>query len=256
MPSVDLSGVTIHYTDRPGSGCPNASNVVYLHGAGGCGRIWSRHIDLLDPAHRAVSLDHPGHGTSSGPAPKEIVSYSEILRRFVRTLSLEPTVLVGHSMGGAVALRTAIDDPALVDRLVLVGTGAKLKVAPMILESLKTTVDQPGPAGAMECFAFSPFAPEHIVDDFVTMVSETHPASRLSAFLACNNFDAMEEVGGIGKKTLVVVGADDQLTPVKYARFLSDRLDNATIEVIDKAGHMVMLEQCEAFSCAVNRFLA
>ena len=68
-------------------------------------------------------------------------------------------------------------------------------------------------------------------DEFVAMVSETHPASRLSAFLACNNFDAMEEVGGIVKKTLVVVGSDDRLTPVKYARFLSDRLENATLEV-------------------------
>lgn len=256
MPSVDLSGVKIHYIDRPGNGSPNAFNVVYLHGAGGCGRVWSRHIDLLDPAHRAVSLDHPGHGASSGPAPKEIVSYSEILRRFVRTLALEPAVLVGHSMGGAVALRTAIDDPAIVARLVLVGTGAKLRVAPMILESLKTAVDQPGPAGVMERFAFSPSAPDQLVEDFVAMVSETHPASRLNAFLACDNFDAMEEVGAITKKALVVVGADDRLTPLKYARFLSDRLDDAILEVIEEAGHMVMLEQYEAFSGAVNRFLS
>lgn len=256
MPSVDLSDVTIHYIDRPGNGGPSSCNVVYLHGAGGCAGIWSRHIDLLDPAHRAISLDHPGHGTSSGPAPKEIISYAETLRRFIRALSLEPVVLVGHSMGGAVAIRTAIDDPSLVDRLVLVGTGAKLRVAPMIIESLKAAADQPGPIGAMERFAFSPSTPENIVDEFISMVSETSPASRLSAFLACNNFDTMEEIAGIKMDTMVIVGAEDRLTPVKYAQFLHDRLENATLEVIGEAGHMVMLEQWGTFSDRVNRFLA
>jgi len=64
----------------------------------------------------------------------------------------------------------------------------------------------------------------------------------------------MGRLGEIGVPTLVVVGQEDKLTPVKYSRYLQQHIPEATLEVIEGAGHMVMLERPEALNDAIRRF--
>ena len=74
-------------------------------------------------------------------------------------------------------------------------------------------------------------------------------------FLACDGFDVMDRLGAIDRPALVIVGEDDHMTPVKYARFLADHLPRAQLNVIPAAGHMVMLEQPAAVEDALRVWL-
>jgi pimeloyl-ACP methyl ester carboxylesterase len=73
--------------------------------------------------------------------------------------------------------------------------------------------------------------------------------------LACNRFDVMDRLGAIQQNTLVICGVDDQMTPVRYAQYLSNSMPNARLNVIPNAGHMVMLEQPQLVANSLLSFL-
>jgi pimeloyl-ACP methyl ester carboxylesterase len=72
---------------------------------------------------------------------------------------------------------------------------------------------------------------------------------------ACNQFDVMDRLGSIQQNTLVICGEDDQMTPVRYAQYLSSSMPNARLNVIPNAGHMVMLEQPLLVANCLQEFL-
>jgi pimeloyl-ACP methyl ester carboxylesterase len=74
-------------------------------------------------------------------------------------------------------------------------------------------------------------------------------------FIACDRFDRMNDVQKITCKTLIVVGADDRMTPVKYSQYLHEKIVNSSLVVIPDAGHNVMLEKHREFNAAVEAFL-
>jgi pimeloyl-ACP methyl ester carboxylesterase len=87
------------------------------------------------------------------------------------------------------------------------------------------------------------------------VLAATNTAVLHGDFLACDGFDVMERLGMIDRPALVVVGEDDRMTPVKYARFLAETLPRARLEIIPGAGHMVMLEQPAAVERALSDWI-
>ena len=86
-------------------------------------------------------------------------------------------------------------------------------------------------------------------------MAETRPSVLYGDFLACDAFDEIGRVASIRQPSLILCGADDQMTPVRYAQFLADGLPRATLKTIPDAGHMVMLEQPMAVAKALADFL-
>jgi pimeloyl-ACP methyl ester carboxylesterase len=86
-------------------------------------------------------------------------------------------------------------------------------------------------------------------------MAETPPAVLHGDFLACDQFDVLPRLGEILSPTLVICGEEDQLTPLKYSRFLAEAIPDARLEKVPKAGHMVMLEQPAAVTTAVKSFM-
>jgi pimeloyl-ACP methyl ester carboxylesterase len=74
-------------------------------------------------------------------------------------------------------------------------------------------------------------------------------------FKACDAFDVRDQVGEIEQPTLVICGENDQMTPVRFSQFLAENLINSRLEVVPKAGHMVMLEQPETVANLIEGFL-
>src|SRR3972149_1787497 len=117
--------------------------MVYVHGAGGNGEYGRKFLDVLAEDHSPLALDFPGHGRSGGTESLgSVPAYGDFLDAFVRTLGLRPVVLVGHSMGGAVAIDFTLRHPEAVDALVLVATAARFAVSPQRLRTWR------GPGGA------------------------------------------------------------------------------------------------------------
>jgi len=84
---------------------------------------------------------------------------------------------------------------------------------------------------------------------------ETGPDVLFGDFTACDQFDVMDQLEKIGAPTLVIVGSDDQLTPVKYAHFLAEHIAIASQLTVEGAGHMVMLERPSEVAKATQEFL-
>ncbi len=167
---------------------------------------------------------------------------------------LAPAVLVGHSMGGAITIEVALARPELLAGIVLVGSGARLRVTPIIRDEVKR--DYPHAAEVIAEWAYSPRADAKLKTASVRELLEVPAAVTHGDFQACDAFDRMEEIGRILLPTLVVCGEEDRLTPVKYSQYMKDRIPNARLVIIPEAGHSVMLEKPEELNAALRSFIS
>ena len=250
MPYKETSGGTLFYTLSQGA--QDAPTLLLIHGAGGSRLHWPGELRRL-PDATVYTLDLPGHGRSGGDGHDTIQGYAETIVAFFDAVGVEQAIVVGHSMGGAIAQTLALDFAGRVAGLVLVATGARLRVAPAIIEGIRS--DFEGSAKLITQFAWSSDAPPELTELGRQAILETGPDVLLDDFAACDNFDAMERLAEIRTPTLVIVGSADQLTPPKYARFLAGRIPNARLVLIEGAGHMVMLERPVEVAEAVRELL-
>jgi pimeloyl-ACP methyl ester carboxylesterase len=229
--------------------------VLFVHGAGGNAKLWQPYLDRLSARHSPLAIDLPGHGRSGGlEGLKAIDAYREFIKKFAELLSLRPFVFVGHSMGGAIALDLALHYPEKLCGLVLVATGARLRVAPQTLENLKKAME-----GKIRLpFDRSAYSP-HTSDEMVRMIERQRASTdvrvRYFNMKACDAFDVMDKINQIRIPALVLCGKDDVVTPVKYAEYLQKQIPHAQLVLIDKAGHWLPAEQFEPMVQALESFL-
>ena len=228
--------------------------LVLVHGAGGCGAIWARQLAGLDDVARVIAVDLPGHGLTESRNSPSVEGYAAWIRAFLDAAGLNRVVLGGHSMGGAIAQTLALEQPERLDGLILVGTGARLRVLPRILDLLRGS--PPEGRTLIASLAWSPATRAGAVVEAERALLETAPLVTLGDFLACDRFDVMDRIEGVRMPTLVVVGRDDRLTPPKYAAHLARTVSRARLVEIDAAGHFPQLEQPQAVNAAVRAFLA
>ncbi len=228
--------------------------LVLVHGSGGTHLHWPEAIRAL-PGRRVLAIDLPGHGQAPLPAETTIAGYAGTVLGMLDALGIPRAVLAGHSMGGAIALTLATGAPDRVAGLFLVGTGARLRVAPAILEGSADPARATEMAEAMAAFSFGPAASPEERAALVRGVA-AQPAGVLHGDLAaCDAFDAMAGLGSIRAPAFVVVGEEDRLTPPKYAAFLRERLPGEGMLLVPGAGHMVATEAPAAVAAAAAAFL-
>lgn len=250
MPYITLeSGERVFYSHKDNHA---GIDVLFVHGAGGTHRNWGHQVQSLAGAN-TFALDLPGHGRSAGEGRDTIVVYSDVTLRFLDALDIECAILVGHSMGGGIAQWTALHAPARLLGIGLVGTGARLRVLPAILDGLETEFEQT--VDLILNYSFGSQAGQTLVEGGREEFLANQPATVRGDFVACNQFDVMTRLHDIGLPATIVVGDQDRLTPPKYARYLADHLPDSELTVVQNAGHMVMLEQPEPVTQALQRLV-
>ncbi len=253
MPIVRINGKQISYwTARKGT-IEERETVLFIHGSGGGQHTWSYQKGLFEKEFNPVIIELPGHGESGGEGEEEVGKYAEQVYAFLKALGLEKVFLVGHSLGGAIAQTLALTNEEMLKGIVLVGTGARLKVLPMILDGIKNNFEET--VRKINQFAFSRKVQADLIEKSVSIMSQCRPEVLYGDFLACDRFDLMNGVGKIVLPTLVLCGENDQLTPVKYSQFLHSRIEGSKLEVLPHAGHMVMMEAPQAFNEKVREFI-
>lgn len=228
--------------------------IVFVHGSGDSARTWDAVIERL-PECTCVALDLPGHGAlieRPGPPEMSVADYADYVRAELARRELSGVCVVGHSLGGAIALRLAVDHPSVVHRLALVGSGARLRVLPALLEEARTS-----PATIMRTLMPLGFAPgnEALAAAYERALAPAAAGMAYRDLAACDRFDMMGDVGRVAQPTLLVVGEHDRLTPPKYAAFLRDRLEHAMLVTVPGAGHYVQIEAPDAVAGALRTFL-
>ncbi len=279
MPKVKISDQEIFYAVRWNHVHDSTAPLVFIHGAGDSHLVWNGQLAAFSKQTRTLALDLPGHGRSTGAARTTILDYALAVREFLDGLEIERPVVVGISMGGAIAQMLALEYPERVSALGLVATGAKLRVAPQFLQGLQSDFETTARVLVENFYAPPPALPspenralifgrgaggEGLAVTEITALKETSFRQLLATgsaiayadFAACDAFDVRERIAEIACHTLVVCGREDRMTPVKYSEFLAERIPRAQLAVIEGAGHMVMLEQPAAFDTALGEWLA
>ncbi len=254
MPTVEVDGRSIHYLTGVNGIAPGRRGIIFVHGAGGNALVWQNQRRGLDRGINTICVDLPGHGESSGQACGSIAEYNQWLLSFIHHLRLSGVVLAGHSMGGAVALEAAISSPEQLDGLVLISSGARLRVSFEIFRSFET--DSKVAAEQLVRSCYGPGTSEKLIKWGLEVFQTKGPEVILHDFRACNEFDRMEQIGSIKQPALVICGSEDNMTPPKYSQYIADNLQRATLRIIEGAGHMVMVENPFKVNAAILKFLA
>ena len=253
MPIVQIDGKQISYWIGRKGLLEGRETILFIHGAGGGQYTWSYQKGFFEKEFNPVIIELPGHGESGGEGEQEIWKYAGHVLSFMKALGLQKVFLVGHSMGGAIVQTLALSHPEVIKGIVLVGTGARLKVLPMILEGIRNNFV--GTVPKINQFAYSRKAPSDLIEKGVSLMLQCRTEVLYGDFLACDRFDIAHEIEKIVLPTLILCGEDDQLTPVKYSQFLQSRIKGSTLEVLPNAGHMVMMESFQAFNEKIGEFI-
>jgi pimeloyl-ACP methyl ester carboxylesterase len=228
--------------------------LILIHGAGGFHLSWPPHIRRLRD-HTVYALDLNGHGASIGDGRVTVDDHVQDVLKFMDELGLQSACLAGHSMGGGIALTMAVHHAGRVDGLLLVSTGAKLRVAEALLDAA-SRVDTFSKAVEMVIEnSFSKHVDLRVKGLTKQRMALTNPQTLRADLLACHSFDILGSLPDISAPTLILCGSEDAMTPSKYSQTLCDQVPGARFELIPHAGHMLMLEKPEVVRKLMDEFL-
>ena len=270
---ANLGGHDLSYVDT-GQG----SAILFIHGLLGSHENWTHLVDRLDTEHRVLIPDLFGHGASAKPVGDySIGSHAAILRDLVDRLGIERVTLVGHSLGGGIAMQFCYLFPERVEALVLVSSGglgravspllrsATLPGAELVLPVIASTWvrDRVESLGrAVRGLGFRPSPDVSLAWKGFTSLSD---AESRRAFLATtrgvidpggqtvNAHGQLSSTGPI--RTLVIWGTHDRMIPVGHAERAPEILPGAEVVLFEGAGHFPHLEQPDRFASVLERFI-
>ena len=252
MPKIQVGEETLFYEDR--GDAEDGGVFLLIHGAAGCSSQWEDVANILANRYRVVALDLPGHGKSSGRGCRSVGAYLHAVRSFAAALNLHPFILCGQSMGGAIALEYTRKYPGEISALVLISSGARLRVTPLFLEiCLEGDMDKL--QILLMKYAFSPVIPLVQIQRWQRKWRFPPRDIVYGDFLACNNFDCLDGVEQVRLPTLILCGEEDRMTPPRYSRYLHGKIQNSRLEILSGGGHMLMVEKPRELCHALSEFV-
>ena len=242
--------------------CGNGEPVIFLHGAGAGAVTWYPSINTISKNFQVVAPDIVGYGESDKPdAPYNRPYFSKWLKDFLKELKISKAHIVGLSQGGAIALQFAIENPNMVNKLVLVdaaGLGAKVSFWPLIgtiwMNSFPSSIA-------------NRFNSRYILDKPINR-DPNHSSYSIAVLKYKGGQNAFKQGRGtavskiseellkqIENETLIIWGKNDKLFSVEYGEAAAKIIPNAKLQIIPDAGHLPLMDQTEIFNKILDDFL-
>lgn len=250
MPFFEYKGKNIFYQIKEKA--PTKA-LIFIHGSGGSSYTWKDQLEQLNLEYSLIAIDLPSHGKSGEYKKLSLDLYVDAVKTLIEFLSLREVILAGHSLGGAIVQSYYLKYPENVRGLILCGTGARLRVSPIILNTTKNNFEEY--LESVPIGAFYRKTPKDLIQEYIEEAEKITPKVVHVDFSICDKFDVMKKVNNIRIPCLIIVGKFDNLTPVKYSLYFKDNIENSELVIIDKAAHLVMLEKPEEFNLAVLEFI-
>lgn len=255
MSAVIIDNQVVHY-EVFGRGRP----VLFLHGWLGSWRYWFPTMEVAAQSFRTYSFDFWGFGDSQRKQTREsIQAYSDQVIRFLDSLGVEKVMLVGHSMGGMVALKTALSYPDRIQRVATVG-------APIDGDSLSWLLKLTDRPLFADAFARIPWLRRHLFRFFLGETSDPHVSEVIddSVKSSANTLryavssmwrtDLTPELPRLGVPALIVHGGRDDIVRPNQADLFGD-VPNAEVVMMPRSRHFPFLDEAEIFNEVLLRFL-
>lgn len=256
MPYAERPGARIHYL---ASGAGPA--LVLAHGAGGNRLSWWQQLPYFERHYRVVRIDHRGFGRSlCEPEAFHPRHFAGDLRAILDAEGIDRAAVVGQSMGGWTALRTALEHPDRISCLVLCGTPAGVLTEPVV-EAAMDLAGRVREEGVRGNAALAPDFPEREpalarLYDEINALNDVPDPSMLARLFEPEATLAPERLSELAQPTLFVAGEQDQLFPPGALRSVAARIDGAEFELMQGSGHSTYFEDAKNFNRIVGDFLA
>ena len=256
--TIEIDGANVRYLVKgEGDGVP----IILIHGFGGDLNNWLFNHDALAEARIVYALDLPGHGGSAkAVADGSVAALAGAVRKFMDALGIEQANLVGHSLGGAVALAFALGHAGRAASLTLIcsaGLGTEIN-SEYIQGFIGATRRKEIKPWLEQLFADPSLVSRQLVDDILKFkrLDGVEDALRTIAdgFLADGTQSAVlaDRLGDAGVPVLVVWGAEDRIIPAAHAQGLPG---GVTVEIVAGSGHMVQMEAAGTVNGLIEGFL-
>jgi len=271
---IELHGHELSYVDS-GSG----EVVLFIHGILGSQHQWRHLVDLLDDEYRVVAPDLFGHGDSAKPTGDySLGAHAATLRDLLDALGVDRVTLVGHSLGGGIAMQFYYLFPERVDRLVLVSSGGLGREVSTFLRSATL----PGAEQVLSVVAAAPVLSRVEAASRVAQRLGWRPRSDVTAvwrgFAALGDRESRRafvatarsviDIGGQSVSaqdhlegveplpTLVVWGVEDKVIPSEHAWTIPRAVPGSRVEFFEEAGHFPHLDDPDRFTRVLRAFIA
>jgi pimeloyl-ACP methyl ester carboxylesterase len=268
--------IQIAYTET-GTG---SKTLLFIHGLANFKGVWKSNIHELSKTHRCIAIDLPGNGhSSSGDYKYSMFFYAECVKQFIDKLNLSNVVLVGHSMGGQIALVLTLRYPHLIEKLVLVAASGLEYFSDldqmMINQSMQMSQlfysNEQSLESAIHTSFYNfdklsinslikdakEFIPIHSSGKWQKMVKDS-----ISAML---NEQVQQFLPTIKVPTLIIFGDNDAMIPNKLlhasetvqtiAKKANALIENSEVVIIKNAGHFVQIEKSKEVNAAIAEFV-
>jgi pimeloyl-ACP methyl ester carboxylesterase len=243
---------------------PAKPAVIFIHGAGQDHTNWQLPSRWFAwHGHAALAPDLPGHGRSDGPPLETIGDMAQWIGRLMDAAGIKTAGLVGHSMGGGIAVEAAAALPDRIPRIVLLGTSLSMPVNDALLTAAR---DAPEKAhhmitgwahGPRAKVGGNPVPGLWMSGGSMALLGRNRPGTLYAAFNACNLWKTGPDAAArVRCPTLVLIGASDAMTPPKIGRALADKIAGSRTVVIPGSGHMMMYEAPDAVLDELIAFFA
>ena len=251
--AVEIEGRAVSFVHASSRWQIRRERLVLIHGSGCSADSWRYQVDDLSREFEVLALDLPGHGGSAPAGDPSVERYAAEVGDVIQRIGRRKIFLVGHSLGGAVALQLALDQPQLLKGLVLVATAAHLETLALTPDVLMWAI-----AALPHKFKgmfFSDLVTKEALAIARDDVRRCSLETVLGDFSASRNFDFKSRLGLLKLPVLIFCGSDDLITPVRYSERLHQGISGSILELVEKAGHMLPLESPERVNAAIRKFV-
>jgi pimeloyl-ACP methyl ester carboxylesterase len=270
---ITLHGRTLSYV-QAGSG----PVLLLIHGVAGTLENWRAVIEPLSQHYTVVASDLPGHGRSApGAGDYSLGAMAAGLRDLLLALGHDRATLVGHSLGGGIAMQFSYQFPEMTERLVLVSSGGLGTEVSAILRAatlpgsglfiagtaaVGTAIGRPV-GRVLSAIGRRPSADvTEVARGYGSLVDRNRRAAFLATLRAVVGSDGQRVQAGDrlylaeGLPVLIVWGARDPIIPIQHAQSAHDAIPGSRLEIFEEAGHLPQVEASQAFVAVLSRFMS
>ncbi|MBE3111201.1 MAG: alpha/beta fold hydrolase [Acidobacteria bacterium] len=261
---VEVDGVNLHYVEA-GSGPP----LLLLHGLNGSTFSFRLLMPLLTPHFRTVALDLMGFGYSDRPQERDysLGAQARLVAGFLDALDIDRASVLGHSLGGAIAMRLALDFPERVDRLILASSASDSEmrrclrssrlVRPLLpVVAAFTVQNQRFRRMSLRSSCYDPaFVTPEMIEGYLAPTRVKGHLRALGSLMVDRRKDPPLDLSTISQPALIIWGAADRWLPASHAERIRALIPDSRVALIQNAGHLVLEEQPEDAAREIIDFL-
>lgn len=247
---------TLHFLWFEGGGHLHPYPILLIHGVGQDASIWPPALRRLS-GFRVLAVDLPGHGRSAGTGLQMVEAYAQQVIELMASLKIPRAILVGTSLGGAIALHLGLEYPDLVQALGLISCFPSVTLPPVWLEGLENPLTRTAALQNLEQHLLPPGTPRAVADTVKKALARQRSEVRCADWKALSRFDARERLKNLQVPTLWICGAKDPLlSPSSWSLLRHLASNHHSITILPGVGHWAMLEKPADISTLLRAFLA